>query len=245
MPSLYNKVNVGSKGTGTDGLSFDAMELINTWDMKSYLEVRRDWFSLLDQGIHRTGVANSDSHRVVIETPGIGRTYVFHNSEDSLTMEKQELIDNLRSMRAVGTTGPMIYFGLVGDTGGDEPLDPYFNTIGDTITATSEVVTVQIRVEAPPWIPVEQVRIFQNGCLVKTLTVSPDSVLGKTLRFLGVVELDGVAGDSYLTVETGMTHDEAGNSVSPQLLETMQFIVPTGVQLPEELDPDIFVSAGI
>jgi hypothetical protein len=230
LPSLYNSVNVGSGGTATDGLSFDAMELINGWDMKSYLEVRRDWFSLLDQGIHKTGVANSDSHRVVLETPGMGRTYVFHNSEDSLTMEKQELIDNLRSMRAVGTTGPMIHFGVVGDAV-DQPLDPYFNTIGGTVTATSDVVTLQIRVEAPPWIPVQEVRIFQNGCLARTLTLTSDVVLDKTLRFLSAVELDGLVGDTYLTVEAGMAYQEDGDSVKPELLETMQFIVPPLVDL--------------
>ena len=218
-------------GTGTDGLSFDAMELINGWDMKAYLEVRRDWFILLDQGIHKTGVANSDSHRVVLETPGIGRTYVFHNSEDSLTMGKQELIDNLRAMRAVGTTGPMIHFGVVGDALSAESLDPYFNTIGNTVTATGEMVKMQIRVEAPPWIPVEEVRIFQNGCLVKSFSLSADVVLDQTLRFLNAVELDGLDGDTYLTVEAGMAHKEDGDSVKPELLETMQFIVPPLVDL--------------
>jgi hypothetical protein len=237
LPSLYNKAVVGPPGTDTTGLSFDAMEILNGTSLSEYLQVRRDWFSLLSQGFHRTGMANSDSHRPVLDNPGYGRTYVASTHEDPADIDEDELAGSLRAMRAFGTTGPILQFQILGDAeraerAGRENRDLFFDGIGKTVVATGPTVTLKIRIDAAPWIPVEEIRIFRNGQLIRTLPIPTGHVLeGPVLRFDRRVELTGIDADSYFTIEAGVKIDATGNPVSPQLLATVWSVEPSVVPL--------------
>jgi hypothetical protein len=55
-------------------------------------------------------------------------------------------------------------------------------------------------VQAAPWIPVEEVRLYGNGQLVTRIPVPPsDSVV----RFDGAIELEPLTRDTYFVVEAG------------------------------------------
>ncbi|HSK76498.1 MAG TPA: hypothetical protein VLQ45_08555 [Thermoanaerobaculia bacterium] len=236
LPSLYNKTVVGPAGTSSTGLSFDAMEILNGTSLGQYLQVRRDWFSLLDQGINPAGMANSDSHRPVLENPGYGRTYVASTTQHPAGIDENELAQSIRARRAFGTTGPILRFEILSDADRGKPDrergDRFFDGIGQTVVATRPTVALKIRVEAAPWIPVEEVRIFRNGQLILTLPVAPGRVLGgPALRFQRRIELSGIDEDSYFIVEAGVKIDAAGNPVSPQLLETVWNVEPSVVPL--------------
>lgn len=224
LPSLYNAAVVGPGGTGTTGLTFDALEIMNGTNLGTYLKVRTDWFSLLDQGINKTGTAVSDSHRPVMENAGYGRSYVASSTDAPAAINQDQLTSNVKAMKLVGTTGPFIRFEIK-DNGG------VFRGLGETVVSTGNKVGIKIRVEAAPWIPIEEVRIYRNGSLFDTIPIQSSKVLGKVLRFNGNTNYDGITGDSYFTVEAGVKIDGNGNPLSPALLDTVNAVAPGVVPL--------------
>jgi hypothetical protein len=219
-PSLYNAAVVGTGGTSTDALSFDAMEVMNGSGVGAFLRVKDDWCSLLDQGIHKTGTGVSDSHRLILENAGFARSFIASSTDDPSLIDEDELTDNVKAMQVIGTTGPFVRFAIADDGGSDVGL-------GGTAVATGGNVVVKIRVEAAPWIPVEEVRIYRNCELIDTRAVQSSKVLGKVLRFNKAIPLSGIDDDSYFHVEAGIRIDATGDPISPpQLLKTVQTIEP-------------------
>ena len=53
--------------TGTNALEVDAVEVLNRSSVSRWLEVRADWFYLLNRGVWLTGTGNSDSHDAAVE----------------------------------------------------------------------------------------------------------------------------------------------------------------------------------
>ena len=234
-PSLYNKAVVGPAGTDTNALSFDAIELMNGGDLGGYTAVHDDWCSLVKQGLHKTATAVSDSHRLVMENAGFGRSFVASSTDDPAAIDEDELTQNVKNMNLVGTSGPFIRFHVKADRGVQQQM-------GETAVATKKKVVVKIRVEAAPWIPVEEVRIYRNCDLIQTHAVQSSKVLGKVLRFNRAVPIEGIDADSFITVEASVRIDGGGNPVTPGLLETVQTIepgvVPLGFTNPVFVDRD-------
>jgi len=218
-PSLYNEAIIGPGGTQTTALSFDALEVMNGSGVGRFLEVRDDWCSLFDQGIGKTGTAVSDSHRLILENAGFARSFVASSTDDPASIDEDELTDSVIGMKVVGTTGPFIRFSVEDDAATQVGL-------GDTAVATGSKVKLKIRVEAAPWIPVEEVRIYRNCELVETQAIQSSKVLGKVLRFNRTIPLSDVDDDSYFHVEAGIRLDVNGNPVSPGLLDTVQTLEP-------------------
>jgi anti-anti-sigma regulatory factor len=218
-PSLYSKALVGPAGTDTRAIDFDAIEVMNGSGVGAFLRVREDWCSLLDQGIHVTGTGVSDSHRLILENAGYARSFVASSTDAPALLDEDELTENVRAGQLTGTTGPFVRFSIEDDALVDVGL-------GGTAVATGERVTLKIRVEAAPWIPVEEVRIYRNCELVETRAVQSSKVLDKVLRFNRAIPLAGVDADSYFHVEAGIRLNEFGDPVSPGLLKTVQTIEP-------------------
>jgi hypothetical protein len=234
-PSLYNKAVVGPAGTDTNALSFDAIELMNGGDLGGYTTVHDDWCSLVKQGLHKTATAVSDSHRLVMENAGFGRSFVASSTDDPAAIDEDELTQNVKNMNLVGTSGPFIRFSVQADGGVKQQM-------GETAVSTKKKVVVRIRVEAAPWIPVEEVRIYRNCDLIQTHAVQSSKVLGKVLRFNRAVPIAGIDADSFITVEASVKIDGGGNPVTPGLLDTVQTIepgvVPLGFTNPVFVDRD-------
>jgi hypothetical protein len=218
-PSLYNAAVIGPGGTSTTALSFDALEVMNGSGVGAFERVRADWCSLLKQDIRKTGTAVSDSHRLILENAGWARSFVASSSDAPASVSPSELTSNVKAMRVVGTTGPFVRFSVEDDAAADVGL-------GGTAVATDSKVVVKIRVEAAPWIPVEEVRIYRNCELIDTQAIQSSKVLGKVLRFNQAIPLEGIEADSFLHVEAGIRLDSSGDPLSPLLLETVQTVVP-------------------
>jgi hypothetical protein len=219
-PSLYNKLVVGPFGTDTNALSFDAIELMNGSGVGAFPEVRDDWCSLLSQGINITGTGVSDSHRLVLENPGYARSFVASSTDDPSLINEDELTSNIRDMQLMATSGPFIRFSVEDDAVNDIGM-------GGTAVATGSKVTVKVRVEAAPWIPVEEIRIYANCQLVETRSVQSKKILGKSVnRFNRAIPLSNISIDSFIHVEAGVRLDADNNPVSPGLLTTVQTIEP-------------------
>jgi hypothetical protein len=234
-PSLYNKAVVGDVGTDTNALSFDAIELMNGGDLGGFTAVHDDWCSLVKQGFHKTATAVSDSHRLVMENAGFGRSFVASSTDDPAAIDEDELTANVKDMNLVGTSGPFIRFSVKADGG-------VKGQMGETVVSTGKKVVIKVRVEAAPWIPVEEVRIYRNCELIETHAVQSSKVLGKVLRFNRALPLQGIDADSFITVEASVKIDGDGDPITPGLLDTVQTIepgvVPLGFTNPVFVDRD-------
>lgn len=85
-----------------------------------------DWFNLINQGIVRTGVADSDTHRRIITQSGFPRTMVASPEDDPglLGSLVPTLSSNVNAGRTIGTNGPLVrvtaYASSTGESGGLE-----------------------------------------------------------------------------------------------------------------------------
>ncbi len=222
LPSIYNSAIIGPGGTDTTALSFDALELQNGPGISGYQRVREDWFSLLKQGIHKTGTAVADSHRVVLENAGFPRSYVPTRArwKNTKRFNEDRFTRAIKAMKVIGSSGPFIRFTL---------LDFHafrLRGLGQTAKIHGSLVFALITVEAASWIPVEEVRIFKNGDLIKTIPIHPSRVLGSRLRFARFVPIWGISEDSFITVEAGVSVDANGDPTSAGLIADVQAIEP-------------------
>ena len=224
LRSNYHRDHVGPDGTLTRGIEngFDAFEMLNSSVIEWYLLTRADWFSLLDQGIHKAVVAGSDTHRAVIDGPGYPRFYV---PCDPCTDD--ELVDHVRDRRAFGTNGIFLRFGLLSSSISTGTLFPVI--MGSTVTDTFPILFFILDVRAAPWVPVEEIRIFQNGDTIYPIDLASGTggIGGPVQRFFGIVAILGPATDSYFMVE-------AGSEIHP---------LPAGGPYPSEpaINPDTLV----
>jgi hypothetical protein len=220
LPSLYNESVINNPaGTDTTGISFDALEIMNGPGITGYQRVREDWFSLLRQGIHVTGTAVADSHRVILENAGYPRSYIASSTDKPDELDENELTAAVKAMKVIGTSGPYIEFSML-DAGGD------LKGLGETVAVLGDTAVASITVFATPWMPVEEVRIYRNGVLSQTLPVDADKVLGTELRFSEFVVLENVDEDLFVTVEAGVAVDANGDPLDAGLIAGVQAIEP-------------------
>ncbi len=219
LRSNYHQDYVGPDGTLTRGIEngFDAFELLNSSVVSWYLLTRADWFSLLDQGIHKAAVGGSDTHRPVIDGAGYPRFYV---PCDPCT--DGELVTAIRNRQAFGTNGIFMRFGLLSSSVSSGTLFPVI--MGSTVTDTFPILFFIVDVQAAPWVPVEEIRFFINGDPLGTipLAVGTGGIGGPVQRFFGIVGVLGVVTDSYFTVEAGNQIDATGAPITPSTLDDMR-----------------------
>lgn len=219
---------------GTDNLAFDAIEVLNgaSWEaVPTNQQNRTDWLALLRQGIVRTGMANSDSH-TVLDAVGFPRTYVRYAPDApgplATSAAELEVFDAaIRAQHAFGTNGPVITV-TAGEAGP-----------GDTAKmAAAGDVAVKVKVQAAPWMPVQEVRVLVNGDLACRITrdgventglascppglsAEPTDPFGRT----GVVRYDQTvtvhaAKDAFVVVEAGAPLPVAIDSDGDGVLDT-------------------------
>ena len=183
---------------------FDCQEVMNGTNNDRLLAYRAYWFWSLNQGMVRAGTANSDSHSLSVNAVGTPRTVVWADT----TVEDFDYVafnDAVRAGRMIGTNGPLL-LASVTDGSAVEHLPGVAPIEGDTDGAT-----LTIRVDAAPWVPVDEVRIVVNGEVVRTLTDEldhPADPLGADgIERLDVqLALDDLlpsSGDAWLVVEAG------------------------------------------
>jgi hypothetical protein len=96
-------------------------------------------------------------------------------------------------MKTFGTSGPIVDVHVEANN--------RIVGLGEIITATSGPVRIHMKVQAAPWIPVEEARLYATGRLITSLPAFPrDSVVRLEM---GVVFLQPPARDTYFVVEAG------------------------------------------
>lgn len=137
---------------GTDGFGYGHMGLME------------DWFTLLNLGYRITAVGNSDSHGATSIEAGTPRNYVVSETDDPAFIEPQALVDAVKAHRVVVSYGPFVQLWV-----DDAP-------VGSEIEASGEV-TARVQVQAPSWMDVDVVQLYENGTLIHEWEVEGDDVL--------------------------------------------------------------------
>lgn len=162
-------LNVTSDDTGLFSDLFDAFEIYNSYD--EITPVLNDYFTFLNIGFVRTGVAASDTHHWYSSEAGVPRSFIHvgegYDTPDTMTPEK--FVESIREGRVVGTNGPFIHFWL------EKPGDPTKYLMGDLVQNASSVI-LHVEIRMPEWITVDTLEVFSNT----KGTASKDGVPVKT-----------------------------------------------------------------
>ncbi|MFN7145058.1 MAG: CehA/McbA family metallohydrolase, partial [Myxococcota bacterium] len=138
-----------------------------------------DWFSLLNTGRRYTALGNSDTHGKFAIEAGCPRNYVITDTDEPALLDEQAIADAVRAGRVVASYGPFVRFTADGSY-----------TLGDTVPATDGTVDLHIEVQAPTWIPVDRVELYQNGTLVQEWTDLDEDIFRLTEDVTVTVDKD-------------------------------------------------------
>jgi len=212
----------------TRGIDADMMEVDNGGNASGWTgtkATRRDWMSLMNQGVQvgksgsrhplwATGV--SDTHRLIAELPGYSRTFVQTGVDAPGSLNIKTFNQNVLGGNMYLSTGPIMDVTAYasGPTVG----------LGGTLDASLGTVNVNIEVQAAPWIPVEEVRVIKNGCVVACYNSSTSPAVqndppadrfdqdnSAVVRFSSTYTDSSVTADSYYVVEASGNLPGSGN----------------------------------
>ena len=187
---------------GVRGSDFDVLEIINRFSWALYLDVRRDWFSLLNAGYDITGSGNSDSHALAVELAGFPVNFV-HSSTDT-----SEFVAAVKDGQLVVSTGPVIDMVVQSKMGSARP--------GQTIAAGDVLIDIQVR--AASWVPLPEVRVVVNGQVVKKYETLSLRSFSTTLPL-------HMEPGSWVLVEAGWPLEDDGEK-TPQVGGDYQKLLP-------------------
>jgi hypothetical protein len=175
-----------------------------------------DWFRMLDYGVVKAAMGNSDTHQLFTQTEaGLPRNFIKLTAERPKGVDKLELARNIKAGRLMATYGPFIQLWLND------------REIGETLSVSAgSSFDLRIRIQSPLWFDVDRVEVYRSGRLIHVFTGSgdqldPDStvnVSGLRLPNQRVVNLDAtieeIAPDSdawYVVIAMGLE----GRDLSP------------------------------
>jgi hypothetical protein len=145
-----------SDRAGRRGFSFDfdAIEVLNGYQDPARKSVDRmidDWLGLLNHGHLATATGNSDTHHLTYNMGGYPRNYVRVRDDRPDHVTPQEVATSVKNHHAFFTTGPFV---RVRSGQGD---------IGDLVSAPGGKASLDIEVDAAPWISVSRVILYVSG----------------------------------------------------------------------------------
>ncbi|MFT7518663.1 MAG: hypothetical protein ACI9MC_000795 [Kiritimatiellia bacterium] len=113
-----------------------------------------DWFTLLNLGFRITALANSDTHSLHTTEAGCPRNYVMSNTDEPALIDDQDMANAVKHHRVVASYGPFVQMWL------DDAQ------IGDELVSDAGAHTITVDVQAPSWMDVDQVELYENGTLI-------------------------------------------------------------------------------
>jgi hypothetical protein len=116
-----------------------------------------DWFTLLNLGFKYTALGNSDTHSMTSTEAGCPRNYIMSDTDDPAFIDDQAMADAVKAHKVVASYGPFIQL-WANNGGGDQP-------IGSELTGAG-AVTLTVDIQAPTWIDVNHVELYENGTLI-------------------------------------------------------------------------------
>ncbi len=209
-PGTNNSVLLDRPGGHHRNADWTTIEILNGADQTELQKARLLWFSLLSQGQISPGTGNSDSHGMTDARLGWARNWV--DTRTTVANFDADVFDaDVRAGKLVAGNGVVVTV-EVGPAAGPRrglSLSPYVPMPGDVLAIT---------VKAPPWVPVEEVRIVTSAgtrvIATRAQLSHPADPFGTTglVRYqaqLPLVEL--VTKDDFVIVEAGMPYPAAAD----------------------------------
>ena len=173
-PAHFNPVTGTSKRKG--GFAMDAIEVITSAALQTdHLGPFRDWFALLNSGLHVTAAGSSDTHDVNRYILGQGRTYLRCPDNNPADLDIATACRSLREGRA------LVSMGLLTTIKVNDRFE-----VGDLATKLPAEIEVQIEVLGPRWTDADQLTLYANGIPIweKKLTPSPNKIRKALARWV-------------------------------------------------------------
>ena len=148
--------------TDLDALPYDAIEVFNGIGDERLAQQLEDWYALLNVGRRITATAGGDSHSLDAYA-GNPRNFVLVADDDPASLGWEAVADAVRAMRVVVSSGPYIEAGVVAEPNA-APSRP-----GEVVSVDSGDVRLRVRVQAPSWMAVDDVRVIANGHVAQTI----------------------------------------------------------------------------
>ncbi len=146
-------------------LDFDGMEVISFGWAGETKQTLDDWFALLRRGHRITATGNSDSHTIFGREVGWARTYVCVDDDTPYRLNVAAFVKALRKGCATVGAGPFVTIES-GDT-----------KMGGTKSAPDGSFEVRVRVQAPSWVPTDELVLYVDGVIHETIPLSADGVV--------------------------------------------------------------------
>ena len=182
-PARHNSLTAYSQINGP--FVANAMELINSGATQTdVMQLYRDWFGLLNSGIHVTGIGCSDSHDVARHFIGQGRTYIRGDSSDPAAIDVPKAVTSLLA----GKTN--VSYGLFTTMTVNNKFE-----VGDLATG-NENYTAHIKVQGPSWVQAKTVTLYVNGHEYETFAITDNQNPG--VKWIGSVPLGDLTHDSFV-----------------------------------------------
>lgn len=210
VPGAGRRLNPAVTNYFTD--TFDALEI---WigDDRSQVYTNflgqnaGDWFNMLNQGILRTGIADSDSHDRTGGQVGTPRSYVASPTDapSGLAAIADTLSANVNAGRAFGSNGPQVRVRVeAGSTGQEARLELGYPT---QIATTDGEVEVRVDVQSPDWAEFDKIELYVNSTTTCSSSVKQSGAGPVTVKRYAI------APDFVQTAPGDFTVDS--NEVSP------------------------------
>jgi hypothetical protein len=200
-------------------IDWNVIEVLNGSDTVELQKARVLWFSLLAQGHVVAGAGNSDSHSMA-DNLGWARNWVDAGIPDIARFDAATFDDAVRAGRMSCGNGVVVRVELVTSIGAHLPasLAPYAAGAGDKLAIT---------ITAPPWVPVEEVRVVtsrgERVLATKSEIFQPPDPFGSdgVLRYATEVPLaDLVDRDDFIVIEAGLPYPLAADLDDDGVVDT-------------------------
>jgi len=183
--SLYTMI----ERTAAEQAGLDAGTHFVTSALEGQLD---DWFSLLNLGYRHTALGNSDTHGTTSIESGCPRNFVVSDVDAPELINERELAEAIREHRVVPSYGPLIRFFINGAG------------VGSDVSAEGASAELAIKVQAPRWMDVDRVELYENGRMIREFTgdelSSGGTVKLDTAVTLAPIDADGAAQDAWYVV---------------------------------------------
>jgi hypothetical protein len=189
--------------TDLNDFSFDAIEVGNDLDDDGFEATLIDWLGLVASGHPSAATGSSDSHSAGAYS-GNSRTYVYvgAGNDDPATVDLAMVDANLKARRALVAQGSFVVAGLEIPGGAEVSLP------GDLVDLSGQAeARIYIKVQAPPWQPLKQIRIYAGTDVVRTIPL--DSGETAAVRYEGTVNLSIGGEDTFFVVRVDPDGDGA------------------------------------
>ncbi|MES1208342.1 MAG: hypothetical protein ABUS79_20590, partial [Pseudomonadota bacterium] len=209
-------------------VEWNVQEVMSGASRADWLRYRALWFSLLSQGLLRTGTANSDSHSLAVERIGYPRNLIWGN-HDKTNLDVDRFDVDVLAGHVEGTNGPVLDV-TIDDGSGTRHRPDLENPI-----VAGAGAGLYVSVTAAPWIPVDEVRIFVNGNLVQREPVHQPNLWDPFgtepfeymhNQFFTLATLLPARGDAWVVVEAGLAQDTPPDTDSDGLPDLPDAGVP-------------------